>query len=514
MPELKDENKQMFTEQVQDHIQKLVNMLEHSSGENVDSDVIDRLCLATRLLEGSAGMLELDRWSEILTLFREMIEHSCGRRWDENLSQVVSEIIEAEEKVIEKVEAGGIGSDSDMNLFDGIKNEILFLTSEYESAEPEEDDSSDVQVVYFKESNNENCFEIIDSMVNVLDQMKQKLILCREDDNRSDSEDLQNFYGESRFYMEIVGNLVRRVADPEGRMYASVSSQILLTAIREITDIYRDMKGWSMTFEPRTDDFIMDSDMGSSFFSIIENCLFDINALSLKSGDQDLNMELDITRKGSYLETVIRDNCLSNSVIENVDIAAYYQGLISTRNILKKWRGLLWVERGVEKGERFKFTLPLNRRRTDYRIFRVSGMEVGIPSRCIEEVREFSEHNVTIENDRYYTNSGGSKVPVFGMDELAPEQIDAGYDYNYLTVFGIAEERIAVLCENEGYRIETVQEQAVEESQLSVSRISLQIGDDSFPVLDTPMILERIDDLQGKDLSYAAPVSSADTGIA
>jgi hypothetical protein len=293
-----------------------------------------------------------------------------------------------------------------------------------------------------------------------------------------------------------------------------MSTGALLRAVNEIVDICSDLHGWKMDFDAKSDEFNLDSDIGSALFSIIENCLFDISSISSKSGDEDLILELNINRKGSYLEAVIRDNCPSNSIIENVDIAAYYQGLISVRNILKEREGLLWVDRAVDKGERFRFTLPMSGKSTDYRIFTAAGKKLGVLSRCIEKVVEFDEEVVTVENDRYYYDSHGGKVPVYGLDELGPEYVEKGYDYNYLVVFGIAEERIAILCENDGYRIETVPEQAVEESQLSISTISLQIGEDFFPVLDPGMVLRQLDELRGKDLSYAAPVSSsADPGI-
>ncbi|MFO7914594.1 MAG: hypothetical protein R6U43_02750 [Candidatus Krumholzibacteriales bacterium] len=511
---MKDENKQMFREQVDDHVKKLVSMLEHSSGENVDGGVIDRICLATRLLEGSAAMLQLSSWSEMLTLFREMIEKSGGRTLDENLSQVISEIIEAEETIINKVESGGIESCNDSDLFEGIRDEILFLTSEYDASMPQEKSGSGVQVVYFKEKGDDNGFEIINSMVDVLDKINQELILRKDNRDKGNNNDLNNLWGEGRFYMDIVDGIVKRVAGPGGENSSPVSSQVLLNTIDEIVDIYSKMKGWSLEFHIRSDDFSMDSDIGADLFSVIEKCIFDINELSLKNGDQDLDLELVISNKGSYLETAVSDNYRSNSVIDNVDIAAYYPGLISIRNILRKWQGLLWVDRSLKEGERFRFTMPAGREKTDYRVISAGGTEVAVLSRCIETVTEFHEKKVTMENNRYYFDSLSGKVPVFSIDELASDELNADYDFNYMLVFGIAEERVAVLCENEGYRIETVPEQSVEESQLSISEISLQIGENSFPVLDTAMILENLDSMQEKSLSYAAPVSSDDTGIA
>jgi hypothetical protein len=85
---LKEENRRLFGEQVNDHIEKLNDLMGLGSGALFNEQVISKACLATRLLEGSTRMLGLDGWSRTLKSFRALMEHSAGsgRCWDEQLS--------------------------------------------------------------------------------------------------------------------------------------------------------------------------------------------------------------------------------------------------------------------------------------------------------------------------------------------------------------------------------------------------------------------------------------------
>jgi hypothetical protein len=66
---LKEDNRRLFGEQVNDHIEKLNDLMGFSSGARFGEQAIRRACLATRLLEGSTRMLDLGDWSRTLKAF-------------------------------------------------------------------------------------------------------------------------------------------------------------------------------------------------------------------------------------------------------------------------------------------------------------------------------------------------------------------------------------------------------------------------------------------------------------
>ncbi|MCK4351335.1 MAG: hypothetical protein KAX13_10765, partial [Candidatus Krumholzibacteria bacterium] len=77
---MSENNKQLFNEQVQDHIAKLNDLMSMASGATIDDGSMRKAALATKLLEGSTSMLGLDPWSGALSLLRELFNKSCDSR--------------------------------------------------------------------------------------------------------------------------------------------------------------------------------------------------------------------------------------------------------------------------------------------------------------------------------------------------------------------------------------------------------------------------------------------------
>ena len=70
---LSSENRQLFGEQVNDHIAKLNDLMGLSCGQPLDRTPVEKATFAGRLLEGSTRMLALDEWCRTLTMFRELL---------------------------------------------------------------------------------------------------------------------------------------------------------------------------------------------------------------------------------------------------------------------------------------------------------------------------------------------------------------------------------------------------------------------------------------------------------
>lgn len=135
---LNNENRQLFGDQVRDHISKLNDLMDFGSGERIQASTVQKSCFAGRLLEGSTRMLGLVGWSGSLTLLRELLEKAAaaGRPWDEHVSQIVSEILEAEEQAVEALLAGET-EDVEDDRFEGFSRELQLLISEPFEAAPE-----------------------------------------------------------------------------------------------------------------------------------------------------------------------------------------------------------------------------------------------------------------------------------------------------------------------------------------------------------------------------------------
>ncbi|MDD3643269.1 MAG: hypothetical protein PHQ19_07410, partial [Candidatus Krumholzibacteria bacterium] len=140
---LNSENRQLFGDQVRDHIAKLNDLMERGSGEQIRAATVQKSCFAGRLLEGSTRMLGLGGWSRSLTLLRELLERAATirRPWDEQLSQIVSEILEAEEQAVEAILSEGTEGVED-DRFEGFSQELELLISEPFAEAPGETEES------------------------------------------------------------------------------------------------------------------------------------------------------------------------------------------------------------------------------------------------------------------------------------------------------------------------------------------------------------------------------------
>ncbi|HVO77045.1 MAG TPA: hypothetical protein VMT60_03585, partial [Candidatus Bathyarchaeia archaeon] len=206
---LKEENRRLFGEQVNDHIEKLNDLMGLSSGALFNEQAIRKACLATRLLEGSTRMLGIEGWSRTMKSFRELLEHSAssGRCWDEQLSQIVSEVLETEEQIVAEILAGEFEEVSRHDRFEGLLREIECLATEPSEANapsislpktprPETASSTDQNAIAERVP---TFTRLIESLGTVRD-MFQGFI---DKPNRGEKavRDLEISFGESEFYM-------------------------------------------------------------------------------------------------------------------------------------------------------------------------------------------------------------------------------------------------------------------------------------------------------------------------
>ncbi|TFG88423.1 MAG: hypothetical protein E4H16_05100, partial [Candidatus Atribacteria bacterium] len=122
---LNEENKKLFGEQVNDHIAKLNGLMTLGSGEKFHKPVLRKSSFANSLLVGSLRMLGMSEWSETLNLFGSLMDKAAASTgcWDEALSQIVSEVLEAEEQVVAELMNVGSGELELEGKFSGIQQE-------------------------------------------------------------------------------------------------------------------------------------------------------------------------------------------------------------------------------------------------------------------------------------------------------------------------------------------------------------------------------------------------------
>lgn len=531
---LSSENRQLFGEQVNDHIAKLNDLMGLACDQPLDRVPVEKACFAGRLLEGSTRMLGLDEWCSTLSMFRELLEKSlaAGRHWGEQVSQIVSELLESEEQAVSEIVADE--EEIDLRCFGGLQQEIeLVLSEPFENVDAtpsdpgisiESDTTGEKEVLfelprceepseevvrqddkYVADRSGENRTEGFATISRLQDSLKKidyRLEECLNDGNRGDAavRDLELAIGESEFYMAMLGSMLSRLGDNRKTFRSKVSSSTVMDGLKDFIGVQSRMRNWKTELRTRTGDFSLEREAATDLAVILENCVFDICRMSERSKRRDVSVKIDVSSEGSYLTAKVFDDAsdyLSDSEIDRDDAMAYYHGLLQARGLLRKWGALLWVEPGEGSEDRFRFTFPRTSVITDYHLIDSAGMTFAVPKHGVDGVIDLS--NVRIDSDQGGRSVmyGGSRVSVCRIDELAADELSAGSDGDHVVVLGLAEKRIGIMSDGSGRKVEGLIEQITENGWASLSRCLLHIGEREFPVLDFQLMLDRFSMVQG-----------------
>ncbi len=526
---LSEENTRLFGEQVNDHIEKLNDLMGHASGADLKAAAFRKTCFANRLLEGSTRMLGLDDWSRTLGLFGNLLEKASGTtgQWDENLSQIVSEILETEEQVVAEIMTGEIEEVDRIESFNGLQREIELLIEETyldrEESGPRFEEIERVSIekneeragredgtIFTRqdgargpENARQKCVTL-ERLVKSLGKVNDKYMqyLAAPEDNESGIRDLELAFGESEFFIGLLGNILGQVGVDGRKFRSKVSSRTVLDGVEDFMEMNGLLHGWSARLETSTENFSMEREPASELAIVIESCIYDMCSKFDNKNASDLSISVDINNAGSFLVATLRDNAqtfLCDSRIDRDDAVAFYKGLIRVRGILKKWRCLLWVEPGNGKDGRFRFTFPRTSIMTDYRILEASGVRVVLPCRCIEAILDTADHEVENNGNGMHVIYNGDSVPLCGLGDLAAEEIDGSGENDHIAVLGLAEKRLGIFFGGTGRKVEGIKEQLTDGVWAGVTESILHIGEDEYPVLDTKLVLEKYGMIQGFD---------------
>lgn len=508
MKVLGGDNKRLFEEQVADHLEKLGDLLMLASGQQMDELTIGKVSLASRLLEGSTRMLDLSHWSKTIGAFGLFLEEAVQSRgcWDEQLSQIVSEMFEVEEKVLTEMRSDSFETAHDLDLFEGLQRELDALKLEYDGGPPDEGSDSGKEQVSLSPGGNVarhgDGFSVIDRLIGSLYQVKDQFREYIEDENKNAKmvRDLELAFGESEFYIGLLGGILRRLGDNRKPFLSKVASTTALDGVSDFFNLHGKLRKWNAKLDTRSDDFSLEQEAASTLAVLLENCVFDICRMHEDRAEFKLSINVEILNEGSFLLAKISDNgpdFLCDSEIDREDAFAYYPGLLSVRRVLNRCGGLLWVEPDRGRKGRLHFTLPHTTATTVYRILMSSGVACAVPAHAVDRIVPYRTVDITGDFPHRQVTLSDMKMPVFGMHELAPEKVDSECEQSHIAVIGNAEKRIGLVSEGPGRSTEGVLEQLTEGSWASLVRQYFHHGEEEYPILDIGLLLRKINYLQG-----------------
>lgn len=521
---LKEENRRLFGEQVNDHIEKLNDLMGMSSGAAFNENGIRRACLATRLLEGSTRMLGLDGWSRTLRVFRELLEKSVssGRRWDEQLSQVVSEVLETEEQMAAEILAGELEEIARDASFEGLQREIEVISREAPTVEAPAVAVSTAATGSVAESEEEpeimerlsTLTRLVDSLVRVREIFHE--FLDKPTRGEKVVRELEIAFGESEFFMGLIQDMLRRLGKSTKPFVAKISCGTVLDGVKDFFNTCAKLRHWNASLATRCTDFTLDRENASALAVILDGCLFDICRRYEVRDEISLTIGVDVKSEGSQLVAKIQDNApdfLCDTEIDREDVSAFYPSLREARTRLEAFGALLWVEPCGGSEGRLRFTLPRTKLATDYYLFVASGARLAVPCHSIDCILARDAAERVGESSGLYAIVSGAKVPIFALDELVcDENVDSGRRHDRILVAGLGEHRIGMLIEGVGRRVEGVADQLTEGSWAGVTKSILHVGEEEFPVIDIRSVLQVASSLQGTEGAPGEAGSYVDGG--
>lgn len=519
---LDDEHKQIFTEQVNDHVEKLNGLMSLVAGESIEESEIEKAALATKLLEGSTRMLGIDDWSESLKQLRQLVRGSSrsGVCWNEQLSQVVSEFLEIEEQAVAEILTGSIETIDWGRKFAGVNQEIEVLLGSLSSEakegglRPESPDSVYIEEPVDRVDDQSDGFTTLDKLIGSLYRVKDQFREYLEGQSKKESvvKDLELSFGECEFYIGLLGSILNRLGDSRQLFRAKVSSSTALEGVRDFFNLHGGVRGWNAELQTRSDDFSLEQEAASALATLLESCLFDVCRMYERKEDFSLEVTVDVKDVGSYLFAKVIDNgpnFLCDSKIDCDDTVAFYPGLLHVRSLLEERGGLLWVEPNKGKSARFQFTLPHSSVVTDYHITEFSGKELAVPCYAIERIIEIKNQVIVEENSARYIQTEMARIPVYYLNEMTAEEVTSESDGDRIVIVGLAEKRVGLIANGPGRRVQGVLDQCTEGCWASLTRHYLHLGEHEFPVLDIKLVLNSVSGLHGLESALDEPGSYA-----
>jgi len=506
---LKEENRRLFGEQVNDHIEKLNDLMGLSSGAPFNEQAIRRACLATRLLEGSTRMLGLVGWSGTLKSFHKLMEHSAaaGRCWDEQLSQIVSEILETEEQIVAEILAGELEEVSRHDQFEGLLKEIECLTAEPSSAGA---GTVSLPTAPRAETTLESGQGDIAEHVSTFTRLIESLTTARgifqeiiDKPNRGEKvvRELEVAFGESEFFMGLAAETLKKLGKNNKPFTAKISCGVVLDGLKDFFGTYMRLRRWNARLATRCNEFTLDRDNASVLASVLSGCIFDVCRRYEVRDELALAIGVDIRSEGSYLVAKIQDNgpdYLGDSEIDRDDAGAFYQCFREVRSRLAEFGSLLWLEPGGGSEGRFMFTLPRTKTKTDYQLFTASGRRLAVPCHAIDTTLGLNTLETARGAGGRHVTLAGVRVPVLAIEEIAVvDEFEASGKPDRILMIGLAEKRIGLLIDGAGRTVDCLADQVTEGAWASLARSILHIGEEEFPVIDAGLVLRMASSLQG-----------------
>jgi len=261
-----------------------------TASAELDEVVVERVNLATRLLEGSTRMLGLTGWADTLSMLHELLIRGVagGGQWDEKLSQVVSEVLESEEQMLAEILTGEVEDIDCTDLFSGLQKEIEYLLNE-DFVEDGKRGTPGIEMKYSSEPPTVDVEEpgrrygsktieiISNSVEEIRDRLDDFMTSGVIDDEAINS--IETSFGQAEFAIAMLHNMVKRLKGNGHGFRAKVGSDRVVEVIKDFFSIYNKGEHWNAKLEADCGDFPMDLHYAKAVASASQAIILDVSRM-------------------------------------------------------------------------------------------------------------------------------------------------------------------------------------------------------------------------------------------
>ncbi|MCZ6765626.1 MAG: hypothetical protein O7D32_01705, partial [bacterium] len=491
----------LFLSQISNHSKELTGLLSTPTNTSINHGVIERCIVSTSMLASSASLMDLPRWDSFLKTFVELLTTYRDRRlhWDDQLSQVVSEIIEREELLIaspgedRSKKLKDIVSPTEMESLLGELKECLqtaqtatpspppaapeqpavpsaavpaqqlhqtdidplaALNVDSESPQPAaqpqgaaevQAQPADASAPNTDQPLGNTVFELQNRMASLLSALAAANWDV-ESGAPTNIEQIRRELSLIDFYARVIDEIFRdRISGSADIRIGTL--QPVRTAIDDWVRILAARTGRTVSVNFVGDADSIDAQVFSPVASVLRRMIEDIFA---RCDDESLRIEISVEKRRGSLYWAIRDNgsnFLTDSRVDPDEYLAFYPGLIEGRKHIDALHGLLWVEPGENQRSRFAFSMSASAEGGPFVIWGEGDQRFAVRSSQISEVLEAGSCELQSDSKGDCINREGQRVPVVRLGHLYDE---APMEGNKIAIVGALEKRIAFYVDDEG----------------------------------------------------------------
>lgn len=209
-------------------------------------------------------------------------------------------------------------------------------------------------------------------------------------------------------------------------------------------------------------------------------------------GLEALEVIIDLTEDQGRMLVSIADNAPahpSGGGLDDADHLVLYKGLRQARALVEQLNGLIWVEPQQAPQSRFILSLPMELRDQTYRVIDLGQVQVAVPWVLIDDIAPTEGLMFHADATGESFNQFGRSIALVDLAEYVQSLIPRDDPAEHIAIVGSVEKRLGIFCEGVGDLVDATGIAPPPKGWEQVAYGSLELAGDKVPLLDIGRIL-------------------------